>query len=132
MPVNNRTRPVSAGRVHRKGDDMNKYGNTKIQYKGKVYDSKRELGRLQQLELLERAGKITDLKQQVKFELLPSYRDPVTGKLLERAVSYFADFTYYNSKGEFIVEDTKGYKTADYILKRKMMLHFYGIRVKEV
>lgn len=111
---------------------MNKYGNTKIQYKGRVYDSKREFGRLKELELLERAGKITDLQQQVKFELIPAQRDPVTGKVIERAVSYFADFTYYNSKGEYIVEDTKGYKTADYTLKRKMMLFFHGIRVKEV
>lgn len=111
---------------------MSKYGNTKIQYKGKVYDSKRELGRFKELELLERAGKIHDLKQQVKFELLPTYRDSETGKVLERGVSYIADFTYYNSKGEYIVEDTKGYRTADYILKRKLLLHVHGIQVKEV
>lgn len=111
---------------------MNKYGNKRIQYKGTVYDSKKELGRFQELELLERAGKIHDLKQQVKFELIPAQRDPVTGKLIERASSYFADFTYTNSKGEYVVEDTKGYRTADYIIKRKLMLYVHGIKIREL
>ena len=54
-------------------------------------------------------------------------------ELVERAVSYVDDFTYVDKRtGEFIVEDTKGLKTKDYIIKRKLMLYHYGIRIREV
>lgn len=109
----------------------NKYGNKKIEYNGMVFDSKREFARYKELELLERAGKIRHLQRQVKYQLLPSMRDPDTKKVIERPIFYIADFTYVNEKGKFIVEDVKGYKTADYLLKRKMMLFFHGIRIKE-
>ena len=54
------------------------------------------------------------------------------GKVIEREVSYVADFMYGTKDGKLIVEDVKGIRTKEYILKRKMLLHFYGIRIKEV
>lgn len=109
---------------------MSKYRNRKITRNGITYDSQKEAQRHAMLKLLERAGKITDLKRQVKFELLPAQRD-AKGKVIERACSYIADFTYYEN-GVYIVEDTKGYRTPEYKLKRKMMLYFHNIRIKEV
>lgn len=113
---------------------MSKYHSKKITINGITYDSKKEAKRHQELLLLQRAGKITDLQRQVKFELLPSQR--IDGKVVERPVSYVADFTYYDyslpSGQIYVVEDTKGFRTKDYILKRKMMLYFHGIRIKEV
>ena len=53
------------------------------------------------------------------------------GKVLERATYYVADFVY-EENGKKVVEDTKGVKTKDYILKRKLMLWVHGIRVREV
>lgn len=79
--------------------------------------------------LLERAGAIQNLQYQVKFELLPSQR--ISGKVVERPVSYIADFVY-EQDGLKIVEDTKGMKTKDYIIKRKLMLWIHGIPIKEV
>lgn len=106
-----------------------KYGSKKVTVNGITYDSKKEAQRHQELLLLQRAGKITDLETQVKFELLPSQR--IDGKVVERSVGYVADFVY-KQDGKTIVEDTKGFRTKEYILKRKMMLFFLGIRIKEI
>lgn len=107
-----------------------KYGNRKVTRNGVTYDSKKEADRHAVLKLLERSGKIRDLQRQVKFELIPALRDEKTGKVIERACSYVADFTYYEGD-TFVVEDTKGFRTPDYILKRKLMLYLHGIRIKE-
>lgn len=116
-----------------------KYGNRKVTRNGVTYDSKKEADRHAVLKLMERAGMITNLQHQVKFDLLPAQREADVqgvggivkkGKLLEREVSYIADFTYYEN-GKLVVEDTKGFRTADYILKRKLMLYLHGIRIKE-
>lgn len=118
---------------------MAKYGNKKVTRDGMTFDSMKEAQRYGQLKLLQRAGKISDLKCQVKFTLIPAQYAPDTigarggvkrGRLLEREVSYVADFTY-TQDGKLVVEDTKGFRTADYILKRKMMLYFHGIKIKE-
>lgn len=117
-----------------------KYGSKKVTIDGVTYDSQKEYRRFRELSLLERAGKVTDLQRQVKFVLIPAQYEPDTigarggvkrGKLLERECSYVADFVY-TEDGKRIVEDTKGFKTKDYIIKRKLMLHVHGIRIKEV
>ena len=112
-----------------------KYHSKKITRDGISYDSIKEYRRHIELLLLERAGAIQELKRQVKFELLPAQYEKSNGKkrgkCLERAVHYVADFVYIEN-GVMVVEDTKGFKTKDYILKRKMMLYFHGIRIKEI
>lgn len=94
------------------------------------YDSKREKKRAMELKILRMAGDIQCLREQVKFELIPSQRG-ADGKVIERAVSYIADFVYERG-GKVIVEDAKGMKTPVYIVKRKLMLFIHGIRVVEV
>ena len=117
-----------------------KYGSKKVTVDGVTFDSQKEYRRFRELSLLERAGKITDLQRQITYLLIPCQYEPDTigkrggvkrGKLLEREVSYVADFVY-TQDGKTIVEDTKGFKTKDYIIKRKLMLHVHGIRIKEV
>ena len=102
-----------------------KYNNTKIRVDGRLFDSKAEAARWQELQLLERAGEITELERQVEYELIPKQPG-------ERAVKYIADFRYKDHEGNTVVEDTKGVKTPVYILKRKLMLRVHGIRVREV
>lgn len=106
---------------------MNKYGAKKIKdpATGYVFDSKKEFYRWCELRLLERAGKITDLQRQVKFELIPKQEG-------ERACTYVADFVYKDSNGKKIVEDAKGVRTDAYRIKRKMMLWVHGIKIQEV
>lgn len=106
-----------------------KYGNRKVTVSGEEFDSHKEARRYGELVLLQRAGHISGLQRQVRFELIPSQY--VDGKCVERAVHYVADFVYDES-GRRVVEDTKGYRTKDYILKRKLMLWVHQIRIKEV
>ena len=104
---------------------MTKYNNTKIRVDGRLFDSKTEAARWQELQLLERAGEITELERQVEYELIPKQKG-------ERAVKYIADFRYIDHDGKTVVEDTKGVKTPVYILKRKLMLRVHGIKIREV
>ena len=108
---------------------MSKYRSKKITKDGVTYDSKKEYRRFCELSLLQKAGKVTNLQRQVKFELIPAQR--IDGKVVERACNYVADFVY-TENGKRVVEDTKGYKTKDYIIKRKLMLYVHGIRIREV
>lgn len=108
---------------------MPKYGNRKITRDGITFDSLKECNRYCELKLMQRAGVISDLQLQVSFELIPAQR--IGGKVVERAANYIADFVYQQN-GETVVEDTKGFRTKDYILKRKLMLWRYGIRIREV
>ena len=125
---------------------MNKYKNRKVTSRdGQVFDSSKEYARYNNLKMVQNAGHITDLKRQVKFVLIPAQYEETNevytkgarkgltkqGKLIEKECAYYADFTY-KENGNLVVEDVKGIKTKDYILKRKMMLYFYGIRIKEV
>lgn len=114
---------------------MNKYGAKKITdpATGFVFDSKKEFARWCELRLLERAGRISKLRRQVKFVLIPAQYDGL--KKLEADVSYIADFVYKDESGNEIVEDTKGYKRGAgyqlFVIKRKLMLQKFGIRIKE-
>lgn len=120
----------------------NKYQNKKVNVDGMTFDSVKEARRYRELSALEKAGEITDLRMQVKYILIPSQHEPDTigkrggvkrGKLLEREVAYYADFTYYEKGNDKItVEDTKGIRTTEYIIKRKLMLYIHGIKIKEI
>lgn len=94
------------------------------------YASRKEHRRANELKLLQRAGIIKYLREQVTYELIPTQRD-VNGKVIERACSYVADFVYTDKDGTLIVEDTKGMRTEVYRIKRKLMLHVHGIRILE-
>ena len=87
------------------------------------FASKREARRAWELQMLERAGQITELRFQVPFEIVPACPP-------ERAAVYIADFTYRRN-GALVVEDSKGFRTAEYRLKKKLMNHVHGIRILE-
>ena len=125
---------------------MNKYGNKKVIIDGEVFDSKREAYRWRDLKFLESCGAISNLRRQVVYELIPVQREkstkvykkgrkkgqPREGKIIEKAVSYVADFVYIdNATGREVVEDAKGMRTRDYIIKRKLMLYIHGIKIRE-
>ena len=103
---------------------MNKYKN--IRTNGS--DSRKEAQRKWELELAQRAGLIQELRFQVPFELIP--KQMVDGKCVERSVKYIADFVYIKD-GQLVVEDCKGFRTPEYIIKRKLMLYVHGIRIYE-
>lgn len=108
-----------------------KYHNKKTTVDGVTYDSRREAERSIELRLMERAGEITDLRRQVRFEIIPTLY--VDGKVAERKTTYVADFVYTDKRtGETVVEDVKGIRTKEYTLKRKLMLEKHGIQIREI
>lgn len=128
-----------------------KCGNNKVMVDGITFDSKREAYRYCELKMLERAGVIRCLELQKVFELIPAQYEesgevykrgakkgqPKPGKCIEQSVTYKADF-YYIESGKEVVEDVKGCRDpassayARYVIKRKLMLYIYGIRIKEI
>ncbi len=98
------------------------------------YASKREAKRASLLKLMAEAGMIRNLREQVEFLLIPRQKRP-NGTVAERSCSYFADFVYDEFRdGDWrqVVEDTKGFRTPDYIIKRKLVLFVHGIEIREV
>lgn len=114
------------------GEAESKYHSKKVVVDGITFDSEKEARRYGELMALRLAGEIRDLELQKSFELIPVQRDSA-GRVIERAVRYKADFYYYDIRRRcFVVEDTKGVRTDDYIIKRKLMLYVHGIRIKEI
>ena len=110
---------------------MSKYGSKKVLINGIVFDSKKEADRYCELKFLERAGKIKDLSLQHKFELQHSFKK--NGKTI-MAITYIADFVYFDLERMVnVVEDVKGYKTKEYLLKKKLFEYKYPyLTIKEV
>ena len=131
----------------------------KCTYNGKVFASQAELKRYKYLLGLQEKGEISELKCQVRYELIPAqYEELETGEYysrgekkgqpktkrvcVEQSVCYYADFVYYDKDGKLTVEDTKGfthYRGGAYngaynvfSIKRKLMLYIHGIKVREV
>lgn len=110
---------------------MNKYRNQKVIIDGITFQSLKEGGRYRVLKLLVKAKEIKDLELQKKFELQPAYTN-ANGKHI-RAINYLADFYYYDNKlGCYIVEDVKGFRTKEYLLKKKMFEYKYNAIIKEL
>lgn len=116
-----------------------KYHAKPVNAQGTKFDSRKEYRRWQELQLLERAGNISNLRRQVKYTLIPAQREPdITGpkggvkrgKIIEHPCTYTADFVY-DRNGKEVVEDCKGYRTDVYRIKRKLMLYIHGIRILE-
>ena len=126
-----------------------KLGNVKVTVDGIEFDSKKEARRYWELKLLERAGQIEQLELQKVFELIPAQYEkyPRYGKTgirlrdgercVERSCVYVADFAYIKD-GQQIVEDVKGYRDpasaayAKFVIKRKLLLWRFGIKIIEV
>ena len=97
------------------------------------YASKREAKRAAALRLMQEAGQIQGLREQVEFLLIPRQTRP--DGTAERSCSYWADFTYDEwASGEWrrVVEDVKGMRTREYVIKRKLMLMVHGVAIREV
>ena len=104
-----------------------KYGNIKTEYNGNSYMSKREANYAQQLDLLKKAKNKAD--QVVSYEVQVPYQIEINGK---KICKYLADFRVLYADGRIEIVDVKGYRTAMYRLKKKLVEATYGIEIKEV
>ena len=122
---------------------FSKYRNKKTEADGIIFDSRKEANYYLLLKQRLDAGEIENLRMQVPYELVPAVwktevkhlktKDKEIRKQVQRAVHYVADFVYTDTRsGEEYVVDAKGYRTKEYMLKRKMMLAFKGISIVEV
>ena len=104
---------------------QNKYGAKKTQFMGYTFDSRWEAERWGQLTAMERAGAIRDLERQIKYDIIVND---------QKSCRYIADFRYTQVEEDGsetkIVEDAKGVETADFKLKKKLMLAVHGIDIK--
>ncbi len=109
---------------------MSKYNSKKTTIDGITFDSKKEAARYVDLKLLEKAGVIKDLDLQPKFQLQPTYSK--NGKKV-KAIFYKADFQYFdNEKKKIVVEDVKGIRTREYLLKKKIFEFVYALTITEI
>ena len=99
----------------------NKYHNKKTVIDGMVFDSKKEANRFLELKMLEKAGVISNLQLQVRFEICPKRYEN------KRARYYIADFVY-DENNKKICEDVKSSITKAnpvYSLKKALFLANY-------
>lgn len=106
----------------------NKFGNRQS---ADGHQSRRESKRAMHLRSLLAVGAITHLREQVPYEIIPAQRDE-QGKVIEKSCIYIADFVYHDGMGQLHVEDSKGCRTKEYRIKRKLMLLVHRIRIEEV
>ena len=119
-----------------------KYGNKVVYHQGMKFDSKDERSRYFYLKAMQDRGEISDLRMQVPFEIIPAVYETqevqlktkvkTVQKLVQKAAHYIADFVYTDRNGNQVVEDSKGFRTKEYLLKKKMMRAFLGITINEV
>lgn len=105
----------------------NKYHSKKTVVDGIEFDSAKEAKRYTKLRDMQEAGEIQGLRLQVPFEILPSFE---CDGVKYRGMKYIADFVYYRD-GKQVVEDTKGWKTAEYRMKKKLMAYMNHINIEE-
>lgn len=107
-----------------------KYHSRKVTVDGITFDSKKEARKYQELKLLKRAGEIKDFELQPEFVLLEGFRD--MNGVWHRPIKYRADFRVINNDGSEVIIDTKGHRTREYQIKKKMLLYQYpGIKFVE-
>lgn len=121
---------------------MSKYHNKITYVDGIKFDSGREADYYVIYKNLQRNGKISNLRMQVPFELIPAvYReevkhlktkDKIVQRCIQKSTHYYADFVYDDIDGKTHVIDVKGRRTKEYSLKKKMMLAFKNIEIEEV
>jgi len=102
-----------------------KYRAQRTVIDGHTFASKKEAGAYLNFRAMQANGQITGLELQPRFELLGkfTYRNEKI-----RALTYVADFRFtLIETGEVIVVDVKGFRTTEYLIKRKLFLHNIAI-----
>lgn len=130
----------------RKNTKRQKYGNSKVEFEGIKFDSKKEMQRFVILKEAEKNGMISNLELQIRFELIPAIKeeyiehlktkDKVKTRTLQLPITYTCDFRYIKN-GETIIEDVKASpKMASldkaFLLKEKLFRWKFGFPIKRV
>lgn len=102
--------------------NMAKYRNIKVN----GYDSKLERAYAQKLKMMQHAGYISELREQVPFLLQEAGTTLGYDRKIKkyRKIEYIGDFVYKEGS-KMIVDDVKGVKTEVFRLKHKLFLAKY-------
>lgn len=103
----------------KKGNKKSKYGAVKTSVDGQTFDSKKEADYYCELKLRLQGGDIKGFCLQPTFILTPELK-------------YKADFIVFNNDGTSEVIDVKGFKTKEYITKKKVFEDKFNLKIKEV
>ena len=106
-------------RYQEKGNKRSKYGAVKTKIDGQIFDSKKEADYYCELKLRLQAREIKGFCLQPVFILAPELK-------------YKADFIVFNNDGATEVIDVKGFKTKEYITKKKVFEDKFNLKIKEV
>jgi len=99
-----------------------KYHSRKVEVDGIKFDSSKEAKRYKELILLQKTGTVLEIELQPSFVLQEGYKR--FGKSI-RPITYRADFKVKWKDGRVQIIDTKGFKTKDYLIKKKILLFKY-------
>lgn len=121
-----------------------RYNHTTVEVDGLKFDSKKEYQRYLFLKDAEDKGLITDLRTQVKFELIPAVteeyvehlktKDKIKTRTLQLAITWTADFVYLKN-GEEVIEDVKPSKfllSDRFVIKEKLFFWKYRKKIRLV
>lgn len=119
-----------------------RYNHTTVEADGLKFDSKKEYQRYLFLKEAEEKGLITNLRTQVKYELIPAVteeyvehlktKDKIKTRTLQLAITWTADFVYYKD-GEEVVEDVKPSKfllSDRFVIKEKLFFWKYRKKIR--
>jgi hypothetical protein len=110
-----------------------KYRAKKTEYNGIIYDSKKEAKRAIELDFFQKNGIITGLQRQVKFNWIETHQKDFVSDEVQFKRSYIADFVYFDTEKQIeIVEDVKGFLTAEYKKKKKIVEKLFSIKIVEI
>ena len=101
-----------------KGKRKSKYGAIKTSVDGQTFDSKKEADYYCELKLRLQSGDIKGFGLQPTFILAPGLK-------------YKADFIVIDKDGKAEIIDVKGYKTKEYITKKKVFEDKFDLKIKE-
>ena len=107
-----------------------KYGNHKVVVDGIAFDSKAEAARWQVLTYMQRAGHISELRRQVRYELVKGVKFD-GAKRAQPALRLTLDFAYME-RGVLVLEDTKSPAscTTSFVMRRHLLLAIHGLQVR--
>lgn len=110
---------------------LSKYKAVKTKVNEITFDSKKEANHYKKLLLLMAAGKISNLEMQVAYKWIEKHSHD--SNTIEFKRKYIADFVYWDvCNQEYKIVDVKGYKTAEYKKKKKIVEEIFKIKITEI
>lgn len=104
--------------THQAAPKRSKYNSKFTRVDGILFHSKKEADRYSELVLMRMGGSVIRFHRQVIFDL-------------PGGVTYVCDFLIFYTDSRVVYEDAKGFRTREYIDKKKMVEAIYKVTIVE-